>query len=310
MATDIAPGAPSALIGSRARRAREAWIGRLFFAAALVSVVITAFIVLTVLEQAVEFLLAIDLSQLVAPGWFPRRGLFDVATLVIGTLIVTVIAMLIAAPIGLLSAVYLSEYASPRTRGTVKPILEILAGIPSVVLGFFALTFINPTIVQTLVPSAKGFNLAAAAIAVGILTIPLVATISEDSMKAVPQSLREASYGLGARRVTTATRVVVPAAVSGIVAAIILGVSRAVGETMVVAIAAGASGGSLRSWNPFEPGQTMTAAMAALATGSDQVAGDNAAFQSLFFVGLLLFAITLVLNVVGDAFVRRVRQAY
>jgi phosphate transport system permease protein len=129
-------------------------------------------------------------------------------------------------------------------------------------------------------------------------------------MKAVPQSLREASYGLGARRVTTATRVVVPAAVSGIVAAIILGVSRAVGETMVVAIAAGASGGSLRSWNPFEPGQTMTAAMAALATGSDQVAGDNAAFQSLFFVGLVLFLITLLLNVVGDAFVRRVRQTY
>jgi phosphate transport system permease protein len=308
--TATAPGAPSALVGSRARRAREAWIGRLFFAAALVSVVITAFIIFTVFEQAVEFLLKIDLSQLVAPGWFPRRGLFDVATIFVGTLLVTGIAMLIAGPIGILSAIYLSEYASPRTRGTVKPILEILAGIPSVVLGFFALTFINPTIVQSLVPSAKGFNLAAAAIAVGVLTIPLVATISEDSMKAVPQSLREASYGLGARRVTTATRVVLPAAVSGIVAALILGISRAVGETMVVAIAAGASGGSLFSVNPFEPGQTMTAAMAALATGSDQVAGDNAAFQSLFFVGLLLFVITLFLNVVGDAFVRRVRQTY
>ncbi len=308
--TASATGAPSALVGSRARRAREAWIGRLFFAAALVSVVITAFIILTVFEQAVEFLLKIDLSQLVAPGWFPRRGLFDVATIFVGTLLVTGIAMLIAGPIGILSAIYLSEYASPRTRGTVKPILEILAGIPSVVLGFFALTFINPTIVQTLVPTAKGFNLAAAAIAVGILTIPLVATISEDAMKAVPQSLREASYGLGARRVTTATRVVLPAAVSGIVAALILGISRAVGETMVVAIAAGASGGSLFSVNPFEPGQTMTAAMAALATGSDQVAGDNAAFQSLFFVGLLLFVITLFLNVVGDAFVRRVRQTY
>jgi phosphate transport system permease protein len=308
--TASAPGAPSALVGSRARRAREAWIGRLFFAAALVSVIITAFIIFTVFEQAVEFLLKIDLSQLVAPGWFPRRGLFDVATIFVGTLLVTGIAMLIAGPIGILSAIYLSEYASPRTRGTVKPILEVLAGIPSVVLGFFALTFINPTIVQTLVPGAKGFNLAAAAIAVGILTIPLVATISEDSMKAVPQSLREASYGLGARRVTTATRVVLPAAVSGIVAALILGLSRAVGETMVVAIAAGASGGSLFSVNPFEPGQTMTAAMAALATGSDQVAGDNAAFQSLFFVGLLLFVITLLLNVVGDAFVRRVRQTY
>ncbi len=301
---------PSALVGSRARRAREAWIGRLFFAAALVSVVITAFIIFTVFEQAVEFLPKIDLSQLVAPGWFPRRGLFDIATIFVGTLLVTGIAMLIAGPIGILSAIYLSEYASPRTRGTVKPILEILAGIPSVVLGFFALTFINPTIVQTLVPTAKGFNLAAAAIAVGVLTIPLVATISEDAMKAVPQSLREASYGLGARRVTTATRVVLPAAVSGIVAALILGISRAVGETMVVAIAAGASGGSLFSVNPFEPGQTMTAAMAALATGSDQVAGDNAAFQSLFFVGLLLFVITLILNVFGDAFVRRVRQTY
>lgn len=308
--TAPAPAAPSALVGSRARRAREAWIGRLFLAAALVSVVITAFIIFTVFEQAVEFLLKIDLSQLVAPGWFPRRGLFDVATIFVGTLLVTAIAMLIAGPIGILSAIYLSEYASPRTRGTVKPILEILAGIPSVVLGFFALTFINPTIVQTLVPTAKGFNLAAAAVAVGILTIPLVATISEDAMKAVPQSLREASYGLGARRVTTASRVVVPAAISGIVAALILGISRAVGETMVVAIAAGASGGSLFSVNPFEPGQTMTAAMAALATGSDQVAGDNAAFQSLFFVGLLLFVITLLLNVVGDAFVRRVRQAY
>jgi phosphate transport system permease protein len=308
--TPSAPGAPSALVGSRARRVREAWIGRLFLAAALVSVLITVFIIFTVFEQAVEFLLKIDLSQLVAPGWFPRRGLFDVATIFVGTLLVTGIAMLIAGPIGILSAIYLSEYASPRTRGTVKPVLEILAGIPSVVLGFFALTFINPTIVQTLVPSAKGFNLAAAAVAVGILTIPLVATISEDSMKAVPQSLREASYGLGARRVTTATRVVLPAAVSGIVAALILGISRAVGETMVVAIAAGASGGSLFSVNPFEPGQTMTAAMAALATGSDQVAGDNAAFQSLFFVGLLLFVITLILNIIGDTFVRRVRQTY
>jgi len=310
MAAASVPGGPRTLAGSRARRSRETWVGRAFFAAALVSVIITVFIILTLFEQAVEFVLSIELTQLVAQGWFPRRGMFDIATLLIGTFLVTAIAMAIAAPIGLFSAIYLSEYASPRIRGIVKPILEVLAGIPSVVLGFFALTFINPNVVQALVPTAKGFNLAAAAIAVGILTIPLVATISEDAMKAVPQALREASYGLGARRVTTATRVVVPAAISGIVAAIILGVSRAVGETMVVAVAAGASGGSLRSWNPFEPGQTMTAAMAALATGSDQVAGDNAAFQSLFFVGLVLFISTLALNLVGDAFVRRVRQAY
>jgi phosphate transport system permease protein len=303
------PVTSGSLGGDRGRQTRERVIGRLFLAAALVSVLITAFIIFTVLERAIEFLLAIDLGQLFTVGWFPRRGMFDIPTLLIATIIVTLIAMLIAVPIGLLSAIYLAEYASARTRSTVKPILEILAGVPSVVLGFFALTIINPYVVQTLVPGAEGFNLAAAAIAVGILTVPLVATVSEDSMRAVPVSLREASYGLGARRVTTATRVVVPAAVSGIVAAIILGTSRAVGETMVVAIAAGASGGALRSFNPFEPGQTMTGAMAALATGSDQVAGDNAAFQSLFFVGLLLFLITLGLNVVGDTYVRRVRQA-
>jgi phosphate transport system permease protein len=303
-------GTPRTLIGHGGRRRREGIIAKFLLACALVSVVITAFIVLTVLEQAVEFLLEIDPSQLIAPGWFPRRGMFDIATLLIGTLLVTIIAMVIAAPIGLLSAIYLSEYASPRVRNSVKPVLEILAGIPSVVLGFFALTFINPVVVQSLVPTAKAFNLAAAAVAVGILTIPLIASVSEDAMRAVPVSLREASYGLGAKRVTTATRVVVPAAISGIVAAMILGISRAIGETMVVAIAAGASGNSLRSWNPFDPGQTMTAAMAALATGSDQVAGSNAAFQSLFFVGLLLFVITLVLNVAGDSFVRRTRQQY
>ena len=310
MATTTASGVQSTLAGSPGRRRRESLIGRFFFLAALVSVVITAFIIFTVFEQAVEFLLAIDLSQLVAPGWFPRRGLYDIATLLIGSLIVTGIAMLIAAPIGILSAIYLAEYASQRVRGIVKPILEILAGIPSVVLGFFALTFISPNVVQAINPSATGFNLMAAAIAVGVLTIPLVATISEDSMKAVPLALREASYGLGARKVTTATRVVVPAAISGIVASLILGISRAIGETMVVAIAAGASGGSLRSWDPFAPGQTMTAAMAALATGSDQVTGDSAAFQSLFFVGLVLFVLTMLLNVAGDVFVRRVRQTY
>jgi phosphate transport system permease protein len=314
MQTTSTPPAPGAvertLTGDPSRRRREGLIARSLQACALVSVVITASIIITVSGQAIQFLSQIDLSQLVAPGWFPRRGMFDIPTLLIGTFLVTVIAMLIAAPIGLLSAIYLSEYATPRVRGSVKPVLEILAGIPSVVLGFFALTFINPVVVQTFVPSAKGFNLASAAIAVGILTVPLIASVSEDAMRAVPISLREASYGLGARRVTTATRVVVPAAISGIVAAMILGISRAVGETMVVAIAAGASGGSLRSWNPFDPGVTMTAAMAALATGSDQVAGSSAAFQSLFFVGLVLFLLTLALNLVGDGFVRRMRQSY
>jgi phosphate transport system permease protein len=273
-------------------------------------VVISAFIVYTVVVEAAKFLTSIDLGGLVAIGWFPRRGLFDISTLVLGTLMVTLIAMLVATPIGLGSAIYLAEYATPRARRTIKPVLEVLAGIPSVVLGFFALTFINPTIVQGIFPEAPAFTILAAGIAVGILSVPLVASVAEDAMRAVPRSLREASYGLGAKRLTTSLRVVFPAAVSGIVAALILAASRAIGETMVVALAAGATGGGIRSIDPIAPGQTMTAAMAALATGSDEVVGVGNAFQSLFFVGALLFAITLSLNVLGDTFVRRTRQRY
>jgi phosphate transport system permease protein len=223
---------------------------------------------------------------------------------------VAVIAMLIATPVGLGAAVYLSEYASLRSRRWIKPILEILAGVPSVVLGFFALTFINPEIIQTVFADATGFNLLAAGVGVGILTIPLVASISEDAMRAVPNALREASYGLGARRITTSLRVVFPAAISGIVAALIIGLSRAIGETMIVAIAAGGVGGSLRTLDPLGPGQTLTAAMAAIASGSDQVRGDDGAYESLFFLGLVLFVLTFGLNIIGDAFVRRTRQRY
>ena len=191
-----------------------------------------------------------------------------------------------------------------------KPILEILAGIPSVVIGFFALTVISPDLVQGLFSDAPQFNLLAAGLGVGILTIPLIASISEDALRSVPNALREASEGLGARKMTTTVQVVIPAAVSGLMAALIVGVSRAIGETMVVAIAAGASGGSLFTTDPLEPGQTMTAAMASLATGTDQVRGASGAFQSLFFVGLVLFVITLVLNILSERFVRRVRQRY
>jgi phosphate transport system permease protein len=223
---------------------------------------------------------------------------------------VAVVAIVVAAPVGLGAALYLSEYARPRWRRRLKPILEVLAGIPSVVMGFFALTFISPNVVQSLVPGAPAFNIAAAGIGVGILIIPLVATVAEDAMHAVPASLREASFGLGSKRRTTSLRVVFPAAVSGIVAALILGISRAIGETLVVSIAAGAVGGSERSIDIFAPGQTMTAAMTALATGSDQVRGVDGAYESLFFVGLLLFAITLLLNLASERFVRKVRRRY
>jgi len=298
------------LRGDRVRRRREQIVSGVLLVAAFTSIVISAFIIYTLLFKAIEFLSLIDLSTLVADGWFPRRGEFDLLTVILGSVLVAGVALLVAAPIGLASAIYLSEYASERTRRVVKPVLEILAGIPSVVLGFFALTFINPRIVQEIFPNAAGFNLLVAGLAVGILTIPLVASISEDAMRAVPRSLREAAYGLGARRVTTSLRVVFPAAISGVVAALIIALSRAIGETMIVSIAAGGVGGSLRTVDLLGPGQTITAAMTALASGSDQVRAGDGAYESLFFLGLMLFLITFGLNVLGDVFVRRTRQRY
>jgi phosphate transport system permease protein len=287
-----------------------------FIAAAVTTFAVTAAIILTLVFDAVDFLQGIadtddGLGALFTIGWFPRRGLFDIGTLVVGTLIVTGIAMLVAVPLGIGAAVYLSEYARPRVRRTVKPILEILAGVPSVVLGYFAIAYINPNIIVNLFSGANAaFTLAAAGIGVGILTIPIIASVCEDALSAVPMALREASYGLGANRWQSTFKVVFPAAISGIIAALILGVSRAIGETMVVAIAAGATGGGLFSLDPLQPGQTMTAAMAALGFGSDQVAGDNNAFQSLYFVGLLLFFMTLLLNFVSDRLVNRLREEY
>lgn len=281
-----------------------------FVAAAWASILITALIVVSLIREAWSFLTQVEPGSLYERGWFPRRGLFDILTLVIGTAIVAGIAMLVATPLGLGAAIYLSEYARPGTRKVIKPILELLAGIPSVVIGFFAISFITPEVLQRLLSDVSFFNLAAAGIGVGILTLPLVASVSEDAMRAVPQSLREAAYGLGSRRMTVAVRVVFPAAISGIVAALILGLSRAIGETMVVAIASGATGGSLRTLDPTGPGQTMTAAMASLGAGTDQVKGNDAAFQALFFIGLLLFLMTFALNVFGERLVRRIRERY
>ncbi len=299
-----------ALGGSPRRRRKEAFIFRAFQLAAALSVVISAAIVFSLLGEALVFLSRIELSSLLEGGWYPRRGQFGIATIIAGTLVVTLVGMLVAVPLGLGAAVYLSEYARPRVRRTLKPILEVLAGIPSVVIGFFALTWISPELVQRLFTDATAFNMAAAGIGVGILVTPLVASVTEDALRSVPQALREASVGMGARKKTTILRVILPAAVSGIAAAFILGISRAIGETMVVAIAAGGTGGSAFSLDPTGPGQTMTGAMASLAVGSDQVRGTDGAFQSLFFVGLMLFFTTLVLNVISERFVRKIRQKY
>ncbi|MGH2427325.1 MAG: phosphate ABC transporter permease subunit PstC [Candidatus Limnocylindria bacterium] len=297
--------------GSAPRRRRELAVRLAFLAAASLSILISLLIILSLIGEAWNFISQVNLALLFERGWFPRRALYSVHTIVSGTLVVAGIGMLVATPLGLGAAVYLSEYASPRVRRVVKPILEILAGIPSVVLGYFALQVISPTVVDRVCPgTTDAFNMAAAGIGVGILITPLVASVAEDAMYAVPRSLREASYGLGARKRTTSVRIVVPAAISGIVAALILGLSRGIGETMVVSIAAGAQGGSLFNLNPCQPGQTMTAAMTALATGSDQVRGASLAFPSLFFIGLLLFLFTLALNLIADQFVRRVRVRY
>lgn len=298
------------LRGDQRRTRVDKWVRYALFGAAFTSVAISVAIVLSLIGETWTFVSQVELDALWTDGWFPRRGMYDVKTIVVGSILISAVAMAVAVPLGLGAAVYLAEYASPRVRKVLKPTLEILAGIPSVVLGFFALSFISPQIVQRFFDDATSFSMAAAGIGVGILVVPLMATISEDALRSVPEALREASTGVGARKITTTVRVVIPAAVSGLVAAFIVAVSRAIGETMVVFIAAGATGGALFSVDILGPGQTMTAAMASQAAGTDQVRGEALTFESLFFVGMLLFLFTFVLNLAADHFVRRVRQAY
>lgn len=312
------------LAGNSRRRAKEKAVKGAVAAAALTSILISFGIVGSLAYRAVQFVAGlmspgatdsaearepISLSNLWSDQWAPRFFEFDVKTLLVGSIIVTIVAMALATPLGLGAAIYLSEYASPRVRKILKPVMEVLAGIPSVVLGFFALRWISPNLIQPLF-NAEGQSLLAAGLGVGLLTIPLVASISEDAMRSVPNSLREASAGLGARKKTTTLSVVVPAAISGLVAALIVATSRAIGETMVVFLAAGASGNSAQfTVNPLERGSTMTAAMASQASGTDGTISEIG-FNSLFFVGFVLFVITLILNLLADRFVRRVRQAY
>ena len=277
---------------------------------AFLSLLVSILIVLSLVFEAWTFIEGISLGWLWGDQWAPPFNEYDLKTPIVGSLIVTGIAMVVAGPIGLASAVYLSEYAKPITRKWLKPILEILAGIPSVVLGFFALRWVTPNIVQQINPDAPGFTLAAAGIGVGILTIPLIASVSEDALAAVPTSLREASAGLGAKRVTTTIKITIPAAISGLVAAFIIGISRAIGETMVVFLAAGGGGNQAQfTASVFASGTVVTAAMAATTAPSDRLS-EGVALQSLYFLGLFLFVITLLLNLVADRFVRRVRLVY
>jgi phosphate ABC transporter permease protein PstC len=239
--------------------------------------------------------------------FFDTRGSYAVIPLIGGTLMTTIIALLVSVPLGLGAAMYLSEYAGKRARKWLKPTVELLAGVPSVVYGFFALAFVTPTLLQDILNMEVGFtNALAAGLVLGVMIIPTVASLSEDALSAVPQSLRQGSLAMGANRMQTTLRVVLPAALSGVAAAVVLGMSRAIGETMIVALAAG--GRKNLSADPREGMQTMTGFIAQTAGGENPVGSVD--YNMLFAVGLLLFLITLAINAVSIAFVRRYRQAY
>lgn len=276
------------------------------------SVAVTTAIVLSLLAPTVRFLDAVPIAEfLTGTVWAPRFATpaYGVLPIVVGTMMIVVFALAVAIPIGLASAIYLAEYAPARVRRTVKPVLEVLAGIPTVAIGLFALWFLRPLAETALpfLPWRGPFSIGVAGVAVGLMTVPLVASVSEDAMRAVPASLREGAHALGADRLRVSTRVVFPAAMSGIIASIVLAASRAVGETMVVLIAAGAGNPTL-SFDPTKGVQTMTAYIGGVATGD--VPQGTLEYDTLFAVGALLFVMTLAMNMLAIRLVRRFREQY
>ncbi len=290
------------------RRWGEEAIRGLLALCALVSLATTAGIVIALLEPSIEFFRQISIVDFFTERrWAPlfEPPSFGVLPLVVGTFSVTMWAALVCMPFGLGAAIYLSEYARPGTRRLLKPALEVLAGIPTVVYGYFALTFFSPFL-KDLGVGVGVFNALSAGLVMGVMLLPTVASLSEDAMSAVPRDLREGAYGLGASKLQVSTRIVVPAAVSGIVASYVLALSRAVGETMIVLIAAG--GLPQLTLDPREAVQTMTAFIAA--TGIGDVPTGSVEYKTIFAVGLTLFAITLVMNLVSIRLVRRFREVY
>lgn len=306
----IAAGpSPSAidLSGMHTRRLPERVIGVILFLCGSLSVLTTVGIVLVLVVEAVQFFRVVSpVAFFTGTEWtalFDRE--FGVLPIVLGTLMVALISMIVAIPLGLMSAIYLNEYATPRARAVLKPVLEILAGIPTIVYGFFALTFLTPNILQPLF-GVGPFNALAAGIAVGIMILPMVASLSEDAMNAVPRALREGAYALGATKLEVATQVIVPAALSGIVASFILAISRAAGETMIVVLAMGAR--PQFTFNPLEQMQAMTSYIVQVLSGDIPYGGRI--YLSLFAVGATLFAMTLLMNILSQWFVARFREEY
>jgi phosphate transport system permease protein len=301
---------PGASLSLKARpRPKERAIRALLAACGLLSILTTAGIVFTLGFEAVEFFREVSpVEFFTTTTWSPliKPFQYGVLPLIAGTLKIVLVSTAVGVPLGVGTAIYLSEYASPRLRNTLKPILEVLAGIPTIVLAYFALTFVTPHIVRALFPGAGIYNALSAGLVVGVMIVPIIASLSEDAMSAVPRALREGAYGLGASKMVVSVRVVFPAALSGIMASIILGISRAVGETMVVALAAG----SCPKWdaNLLDCTQTLTGYIVQAAFGD--VGRGGAVFTSIFAVGAVLFVMTLVLNIVSIGLVRRFRQAY
>jgi len=281
------------------------------FICGAISIFTTTAIVIVLFQEAWMFFGSpeVDLAEFFGTTtWQPETGRFGIWPLMTSTLITSIIALIVAVPLGLGAAIYLSEYASPQARGYLKPILEVLAGVPTVVYGYFALTFVTPVILQGLL--GKGnveiYNMLSAGLTMGIMILPLVASMSEDALSAVPRALREGAYGLGATRLETSLRIVVPAALSGILAAVIVAMSRAVGETMIVALAAGA--GPRFTFNPLQAAETMTGHIARISGGDISYASIQ--YTSIFAIALVLFFMTLLLNLLSGWVVRRFREVY
>jgi phosphate transport system permease protein len=294
---------------SRARHLRERAVKVVLAACAYVSVLTTFGIVFVLLFETINFFREVSIVEFfTSTTWSAAfaNPQFGILVLASGTLLTTLIAIAVALPVGLLAAMFLSEYASQGLRRWLKPALEILAGVPTIVYGYFALTFVTPLLRETVFPNMTIFNALSAGLVMGVMIIPTIASVSEDAIHAVPRSLREGAYALGATRRETATRIVLPAALSGIVAATILGISRAVGETMIVAVAAGNL--AQLTANPLESVQTMTAFIVQVASGDTPT--GSLTYNTIFAVGSTLFVMTLILNIVSYVFVRRFREAY
>jgi phosphate transport system permease protein len=294
--------------GLTAQKIRERLIEAIMFLCAASSIAITCGIVWVLLAESWHFFQSVSLFDfLTDTQWTvlfenPRYGIMPLVT---GTLVTSGIALLVALPLGTTIAIYLSEYANVRVREILKPILELLSAVPTVVFGYFALLFITPML-QTVLPDLPGFNMLSAGIVIGIMIIPYVSSLSEDAMKAVPVHIREGSYAMGATRFQTAVRVLIPSAFSGIASAYVLGFSRAVGETMVVAIAAGLQPNL--TWDPTQPAATITAFIVQVSLGD--LPHGSIGYQSIFAAGLVLMLMTLVFNIAGFSLTRRFRQAY